>query len=556
MRVLVAAAVALGVLPGHVPSGHTAEPAGTQRVVVSTLSAGDAWLAETTVVRLGGTLERELPIVDGFVASMPARTAAYLRQQPGVRSVTPDARGHVLAVDPALGYDTAADSGGLGWIAKLTGATSSWSAGFTGKGVDVALIDSGVAKVQGLTSGNVVNGPDLSFDSQLASAQYVDGYGHGTHLASIIAGRDAVGTPASYATSRQFTGLAPDARVINVRVAASDGSADVSQVIAAIGWVTQHAHDSGLNIRVLNLAYGLDSTQDYRLDPLSYAVEQAWRKGIVVVVAAGNDGTARQQLASPAIDPYVLAVGAEDPNGTVDVNNDTVPTFAQRGTAGRHVDVVVPGVHVLGLRAPGSTVDVANPTARVGTRFIRGSGTSQATAATSALAALLLQKFPTATPDQIKYALRTSGRKLTKAADLWQGVGVVDVAKAQTVRITDAVPQAFPAATGLGTLELARGSSHVTLDGVTISGEQDILGHPWNAASWASAVAGGRAWVGGTFNGWAWAGTGWASPNCWGIASWASWDLAGDPLASRTWVSRTWVSRTWAGNAWSSAGWS
>jgi serine protease AprX len=487
---------------------------------------------------------------------VPAAATRYLAAQPGVLSVTPDARGHVLAVDPVLGYDQATDEGGLGWLARMVNATGAWGAGYTGKGVDVALIDSGVAKVPGLSSGNVMYGPDLSFDSQATGTRYVDGYGHGTHLASIIAGRDVAGTPASYLTGKQFTGIAPDARVVSVKVAAADGSADVSQVIAAIGWVTQHAHDNGLNIRVLNLSYGLDSTQDYRLDPLSYAVERAWKAGIVVVVAAGNDGTTRQELASPAVDPYLLAVGAEDPNGTVDVKDDTVPAFAQRGTTSRHVDVVAPGVHILGLRAPGGTVDMANPAGRVGTRFIRGSGTSQATAVTSGVVALVLQKYPTATPDQIKYAVTQSGRKFSAAKDLWQGLGVVDAAAAQAAKITEAPVQAYAPATGLGTLELARGSSHVTIASVRLTGERDIFGHAWTASSWTAALAAGRSWTGGTFNGSVWTGAAWANATCWGLVAWGGTDWSGLTWTGQVWVSRTWVSRTWVDAAWASASWS
>jgi serine protease AprX len=441
---------------------------------------------------------------------------------------------------PALAALAPPDTGTLSAIAQVVGATDAWRAGYTGKGVDVALIDSGVAKVPGLTSGNVVYGPDLSFDSQVAGRQYTDGYGHGTHLASIIAGRDVAGTPASYAGGTAgFTGIAPDARVISLKVGASDGAADVSQVIAAIGWVTAHAHDNGLNIRVLNLAYGLDSVQAYQLDPLAYAVERAWRAGILVVVAAGNDGTTRQELASPATDPYVLAVGAEDPNGTLDVQDDTVPAFAQRGTAARHVDVVAPGVHVLGLRAPGSTVDLANPGT---TRFLRGSGTSQATAVLSGVAALAFQRFPTATPDQVKSAIMRSGRKFAAAKDYWQGVGVVSATAAQAVPIGTVVPQVYPVATGAGTLEAARGTVHVTVGGSALTGERDIFGRPWTASS-------AQSWSGGSFNGGLWTGTAWGGTGTWALAGWGT-GWYGGSWSGLAWDSRTWVSRTWAGVCW------
>ena len=273
--------------------------------------------------------------------------------------------GRLEGLDPALGYDVGADDGSLYNAAQVTHAKDAWTKGWTGKGVDVALVDSGVARVQGLTSGNVVQGPDLSFESQDAGLVHRDTFGHGTHMASIIAGRDAASSGTTYAKSdsHQFTGIAPDARLVSLKVAAADGGSDVSQVIAAIDWVTQHAHDPGDQHPGAQpqLRHGLDPAP--ALDPLAYAVENAWRAGIVVVVSSGNDGTSRAALADPASDPLVIAVGAEDPVSTDSVGDDTVPSFAQRGTGARHVDVIAPGVHVLGLREPERSAD-QSPTRR------------------------------------------------------------------------------------------------------------------------------------------------------------------------------------------------
>src|SRR5262249_11676759 len=160
-------------------------------------------------------------------------------------------------------------------------------------------------------------GPDLSFDSQDPTLSNVDSFGHGTHMASLIVGRDAAGTSSDYANPAAFTGVAPDSRVVSVKVGADDGAADVSQVSPGIDSAVQHRNSDGMNIRVLNLSFGTDSTQNYKIDPLAYAAERAWRAGIVVVVAGGNDGTTRKVLADPAMDPLLLAVGASDPQNTV-----------------------------------------------------------------------------------------------------------------------------------------------------------------------------------------------------------------------------------------------
>ena len=157
---------------------------------------------------------------------------------------------------------------------------------------------------------------------------------------------------------------------------------DVSQVLAAIDWVVQHRQDHGLNIRVLNLAFGTDGAQDYRLDPLAFAVEVAWRKGIAVVVAAGNGGAAAGRLNNPAYDPFVIAVGAVDGNGTSTMADDVVPSWSSSGDGVRNPDLVAPGKSLVSLRVPGSHIDrTFGATARVGkTRFFRGTGTSQAAA--------------------------------------------------------------------------------------------------------------------------------------------------------------------------------
>src|SRR5205823_4058136 len=213
-------------------------------------------------------------------------------------------------------------------------------AGYTGKGVDVALIDSGVSPVDGLNlPGKIVYGPDLSLESQAPNLTNFDTFGHGTFMAGLIAGRDAsLTTPYDQASPSAYRGMAPDARILSVKVATADGGTDVSQVIAAIDWVVQHRRDNGLNIRVLNLSYGTNSTQYYGVDPLAYAVEQAWDAGIVVVAAAGNSGYQTKgsspALANPAYDKRIIAVGASDSMGTASLSDDVVPDFSAASKTG------------------------------------------------------------------------------------------------------------------------------------------------------------------------------------------------------------------------------
>jgi serine protease AprX len=531
------------------PSAQAAKPA-TQNVVVS---GADARAVRRAVEHAGGTVTRDLPVIGGVAARVPAGTLGALRRSAAVRTVTADAKGHLLGVDPALGYDVGADEGSLFAIGKVTNARNVWNSGYTGKGVDVALVDSGVSPVKGMTSGNLLHGPDLSFESQNPNQIHLDTYGHGTHMASIIAGRDVESTGSTYANggTHNFNGIAPDARLISLKVASNDGATDVSQVIAAIDWVVEHAHDPGFNIRVLNLSYGTDSTQDPSVDPLCFAVENAWRAGIVVVVASGNDGTNRARLANPAQDPLVLAVGADDPMNTEGVDNDVVPSWAQLGEAKRRVDVVAPGVHVLGLRVPGSRIDQTYPSAVVGTRFFRGSGTSQSAAVVSGLAALYLQRNPAATADQVKKAITST--VATPKSLATTGIGVPDIAKALGTRPT--LTQAPTGATGTGSLELSRGTVHVNDGTSTLTGELDIFGHSWDGASWAAATSTGTAWDGGNWNGNAWSGNSW-SGNSWSGNSWSGNSWSGSAWSGSAWSGSAWSGNSWSGNSWSGNSWS
>jgi serine protease AprX len=544
--------------PGTLSPASAAAAAPVERVIVAG-TPGSASAVAAAVARLGGHVDAVLPVVDGVTAELPRDAVPALRSAAGVRSVTPDARGRLQGVDPSLGYDVGGDDGSLYNVGQVTHAKDAWSKGWTGKGVDVALIDSGVVPVQGLTSGNVVQGPDLSFESQNSALVHKDTFGHGTHMASIIAGRDAAATGATYAKSdsHSFNGIAPDARLVSVKVAAADGGSDVSQVIAAIDWVTQHAHDPGTNIRVLNLSYGTDSVQDPSLDPLAYAVENAWRAGIVVVAASGNDGTSRTELADPAIDPLVIAVGADDPNGTDSVGDDTVPTFAQRGTAARHVDVIAPGVHVLGLRNPNSNIDQANPGGRVGTRFFRGSGTSQAAAVVSGLAALYLQKYPAATPDQVKRALMTNATAPNLVKSVFAGLGVPDVNKAIGAALPSLSTSAQPAtgATGDGSLEAARGSGHVFNGTSALTGEYDIFGTSWDGDAWAASSAARTSWDGGIWRGVDWTNPTWSASGSWDAHSWTASDWDGNSWTAHSWTAHSWTSSGWDASSWTDSSW-
>ena len=566
---LVVALAALMAAPPPPDAGAPAQATGRLvRVIVRQLSHTSNGPARA-IERLGGEVGRPLSIIGGFAAEVPAGAVGTLARQPGVVSVTPDSKLHMAGSE----WKADDDQGSLYSVTKAIGAHDAWSKSdkqgrkITGKGVGVALIDTGVVPVEGLTgAGKVVNGPDLSFESQAESLRHLDTFGHGTHMAGIIAGRDSAVQAGNENDSEHFVGVAPDATLLNVKVASADGATDVSQVIAAIDWVVQHRNDNGMNIRVLNLSFGTDSTQSYLLDPLAYAAEVAWRKGIVVVAAAGNEGLTSTTLTNPAIDPYLIAVGASDPVGTEELKDDVVASFSSAGSlATRRPDLVAPGRSIVGLRAPGSYIDQGHPEGLVagdaGQRFFRGSGTSQAAAVVSGAAALLLQQRPTLTPDQVKRLLTSTADRLKLGNLVAQGAGMIDLKDAFETS-TPAFVQRHATATGTGSLELARGTDHVAdpEDGTELVGEQDIFGQAWDGRSWSQAAWEGRSWSGGTWNGRSWSGEDWSgiswSGRSWSGRSWSDTNWTGRSWSGRSWSENTWTGRSWSGRSWSDDLWS
>jgi serine protease AprX len=455
-------------------------------------------------------------------------------------------------------YDPSADPYSMQNITAGDGTQAWWSAGDTGKGIGVAIIDTGVSPVAGLNgAGKVTYGPDLSLESQSPNLQDLDTNGHGTFMAGLIAGND--GQPGGY------RGVAPDARILSLKVGVADGGTDVSQVIAAIDWVVQHRNDNGLNIRVLNLSYGTNSAQAYGIDPLAFAVEQAWKAGIVVVAAAGNSGyqggSSAQGLADPAYDPQILAVGGADTNGTAVPWDDQVASYsagaASCSSACRAPDLIAPGSHMQGLRVPGSYIDQNNPTGALNSLYFRGSGTSEATAFTSGAVADLLQRYPQLTPDQVKEMLTSSCDKLSGFNWKQQGCGELDMNKllGASVPSVSASQQYNAPATGTGSLEAARGTDHISMDGVVLQGEQDIFGMPFNSAAMAALEAAGHSWSGGMWNGSSWSGSSW-SGSSWSGSSWSGSSWSGSSWSGSSWSGNSWNGSSWSGSSWSGSSWS
>jgi serine protease AprX len=551
---LVAAAATLGALTlsgGTVAVASTGSPSASPVTVAGGVSGGrlvirvaqgfDVVAVADGVRAAGARVIGVQKAVGTLVADVPPAALAAVRVVPGVAVITADYE----VKSQSLGFDSSTQPGSMTNVTRVSGATGMWQKGWTGNGIDVALIDTGVAPVPGLMdSAKIVVGPDLSFESQDADLRYLDTFGHGTHMAGIIAGREvSKGTGASYAAdTTDFLGMAPDARLVSLKLADHNGVVDVSQMIAAIDWVVQYRLSNGLNIRVLNLSYGTWAMNDPQSDPLSWAAEVAWAKGIVVVASAGNEGDTKGGITAPAYNPWVIAVGAADTKGTLSTADDTVASFSARQGGSfpdRGIDLVASGVGIVSTGVPGSYIYQNYPSAHVGNGFIRGSGTSQAAAVVSGAAALMLSQRPALLPDQVKALLMDGATDLASDPVTKQGSGELNLATSSALAVPS-LTQSPPVGNGTGRLESTRNKTHVVMNGTKLTGAVDIFGNAFDTTAMAAAAGSTTAWgADGSFNGVIWTGKTWT----------------GKTWTGDSWSGKTWTNAAWTGSGWSAASW-
>ena len=433
----------------------------------------------------GGKVTHRVRLIDGVIAKVPARKLGAVRRSAGVRSVVVDRAFETRSDDEADGLlgetraptdGTPADATTLAEVRATIGANA---IGASGDGVDVALIDSGITPVGDLDKpGKVVNGPDFSFDARNPELRHLDLFGHGTHLAGIIAG------------------VAPQARLVNVKAANAEGMTSLTQLLLAIDYTVRYRRANGLNIRVITLAVGADNEDGYVREPLAYAVERAWQSGIAVVAAAGNDGNSGQGLELPAADPFVLAIGGSETQGTANPADDEIADWSSRGDGTRNPDVIAPGSSIVSYRVPGSFIDQSSQ-GRIGDDRQRGSGTSQAAAVAAGAAALLLERHDDWSPNQLKAALRETARPL--AGDPRAvGEGAIDVAAADAANPSNR-PQGFRPSEGT---EGPRYSGRRM--GVAVRRLRDLLGRRWTGRRWTGVKWNGVKWNGVKWNGVKW----------------------------------------------------
>ena len=415
---------------------------GSSRVILRLDPGTPPAAADHAIRRLRGTPGRRLVSVGGQVAYVPNSSLAALAGVPGIHSVSLDRRVH----------------GTL----ERTGATigSAWvrqNLGFDGTGVGIAIIDSGVANWHDdLGSGRVTRFVDFV---NFQPAAY-DDYGHGTHVAGIIAGN-------GHDSQGRRRGIAPGATLLVEKVLDATGQGYISNVIAAIDYAI--ANREALGIRVINLSVAAGVYESYTTDPLTLAAKRAVEAGIVVVSAAGNlgksaDGAVQHGgVGAPGNAPWVITVGASSHNGTVDRSDDVVASFSSRGPTAidrqAKPDLVAPGVGIESIAEAGSTLWNTKPLMRLwGTvptatePYLSLSGTSMAAPVVSATIALMLQANPSLTPNLVKAILEFTAESHPRYDALTQGAGFLNARGA--VELAQSVVAGAPA----GALNAAAGS--------------------------------------------------------------------------------------------------
>ncbi|HLZ26687.1 MAG TPA: S8 family peptidase [Chloroflexota bacterium] len=509
-------------------------------------------LADSRVIAMAAhaAVVEEFGVIPAFTADLTLQSVLALATNPNVRYVS---------LDAITNKHSAIDASNLQTIYPLDiAAPAVWNptsgTGATGRGVTVAVIDTGLdlqhadfhgnasaINVNAIAAGKTVR-PDYQGDSvgygkniNPNSAGTQDGYGHGTHVAGIIAAENPNG---------QYIGVAPNASVIGVKVADDGGMAFESDLLRGLDWV--YLNQAARHIRVVNLSVGTGRPGSYATSPIDAAVERLWHNGVTVVVAAGNAGNAPDAVSyAPGNDPYVITVGCLDDNLTASTTaDDSLCPISSRGLTQdgfAKPDVIAPGRKVTSTLASGNPVLAQEYPERITPdgRHLRMSGTSMATPVVSGTVALLLERFPNLTPDQIKNILTSSAGSYPGEPD---HAGAVNALAAFT-RAPSASSAPNMGVAALPGLNLATGFGSVLFDG------SRWVSSTWDGSRWVSSTWDGSRWVASS-----WDGSGWVSSS-WDGSRWVSSAWDGSRWVGSSWDGSRWVASSWDGSRWVSSSW-
>jgi serine protease AprX len=490
-------------------------PSGVFKVIVEGSSRGVA--ASIRSARLADPgraagLKRRLVTVQGVSAELTGKQLVKLARMQGISAIMPDAPVQLAGVLSTTQQWPFVSGVADGWPAVANGRLP--------QPPTIAIVDSGVDTSRPDFGGRVIKQVTMT---SLPGNSAGDGYGHGTFVAGIAAG-----------SATGFTGAAPSAKLLSLDVMDNQGMAMTSDVIAAADWIYQNK--TTYNIRVANFSLHSTAPASVFWDPLDRAVEKLWLSGVVVVAASGNyavDGQPSGVLYAPGNDPFIITVGANDPEGTIGTRDDSAAPWSAYGYTPdgfAKPEIAAPGRYMVGPTSPGGTLALTRPASIVAPGYIQLSGTSFAAPVVAGSAAVLLALHPDWTPDQVKGALMLSARPTPNALSLSEGVGEVDLSRA--VKLTDPPPNPNLALQRFLTVDPTGSSTPV-----------------FDAASWGSAARSDASWGAASWGAASWGTASWGSA-AWGAASWgaASWGTA-------SWGTASWGTASWGAASWGTASW-
>lgn len=348
---------------------------------------------------MGIHIKYELPIIQGYCLELPYGRLPQLASLKQVEYIAAD-----VTVRTQMNI-----------ASQEVGANVVFNSGYKGKGISIAFIDTGIyphadfIRPQGRIKAfkDFVNDRDVAYDDN----------GHGSFVAGVAAG-------SGYQSNGKYKGIAPEADIIMLKALDNEGGGGSSDILAAMQWVLDNYEK--YNIRILSLSLGSNSTRS-SLDALARGAETLWVKGIVIVAAAGNSGPNSNTITTPGVSGKIITVGAIDDKRTANISDDEIANFSSRGPVGKKIkpDIVAPGVNITSINSDTNYTGI-NWVRSLSSSYTTMSGTSVATPLVAGAAALLLQKNPEWTPEQIKEAIMNNAIQITKDANV-EGKGIINI---------------------------------------------------------------------------------------------------------------------------------
>ena len=347
-------------------------------------------IKEGEISSLSGKLKHSLPIINGCACEMNIDSILRLTSDPDVEFISYDSKVFVVMEEAR----------------KTIGADYSLNTKYTGKGVTVAIIDTGIAPHADLIypAKRIVGFKDFVNNR----SNYYDDNGHGTHCAGILAG-------SGYSSKGRFKGIAPEANILSIKVLDENGNGNTSDILSTVQWIIESKEV--YKTKIINFSLGAIAQYKERRDPLVKAANRAIEEDLIVVAAVGNSGPMHNTILSPATSRYVISVGSVNDRGTSYPKNETIAEFSSRGPTldrVRKPDLIAPGVDIISLSSKNLN------------GYTTLSGTSMSAPMISGVCALLLNENPDYSHFDIKRILLNSCSKI-KASSYEQGAGVLDM---------------------------------------------------------------------------------------------------------------------------------